>query len=320
MNGIFILILFEVISCVEPAAVKIVNLSCSTGIDIVCRTQAVVVIDEIDLRTKFHLQGDDRLEPSSVKELHLAWIRFGIDKSFAEFSKLNVLKISHSSLTRLNGNIFQGLKELKKLMLDGNEIKEVVGFSLPSLEKLFLAKNRIEILNQNSLNGLRSLKFLTLEDNQIFYIHKHSFKVNTLLEEMNLNRNDLRFLEPETFSNNPTLKELSLNHNQIKNLHQDIFNKNSNLEVLRLHHNKLHHLNKELFSSNLKLKWIELGENQLNFIDPKVFQSLPQIEFIDLSSNSCIDESFPDEMNFQHLIELTKRNCHFLSSYFYNFL
>lgn len=286
----------------------------------VCRSTQVIR-DESGSLVELVLRGIGNFPAGDVDELQLTRHSCQVLLKTLEFTELKSLKILHSTLHMLNATMFAKLNDLERLMLEGNEITKVSEFqALAKLAKLFLARNKIEVIRAGMLAELDSLKFLTLEQNRIFYIHVEAFEKNLQLEVLNLNRNDLRFLEVSTFAMNRALKDISLNHNKISDLPPEIFQFNQNLEVLRLHNNKMQRLDKKLFDSNFKLIWIELGENRLTFIDPRAFESLTQIEFLDLSLNKCVDESFPIEMNFQHLVQLTSRNCHYLAGFYFEFL
>lgn len=290
-------------------------LSCDCNNFVTCHSSGQF-LGEISDNTKLLLSGCEALNAADMTELHLVWASKGISRSLHEFERLQFLRISRSVLRHPKGQIFQGLQELKKLSLIGNEIEELPEFvDLKSLEKVFLAQNKIQVIRKRNFVNLISLTFLTLEDNKIFYINSNAFAGNENLEELNSNRNDLSFLEPTTFQANLKLKELSLNHNVLRSLSEEIFRKNVRLEVLRLHGNELTNLHKNIFVNNPHLKWIELGGNQLHFIGSQVFRSLPTIEFVDFTFNGCIDDSFPTEMNLDHMLKLIERNCHYLAAY-----
>lgn len=296
------------------------SLFCDCEPSAICYSNGVVN-QEINDSTVLSIDGCDNLIKSDIEELQLSWMRNGFKMNLREFENLTILKIFKSILYKLDSELFTGLHKLKKFMVTGNKIEELKKFpELKSLKKLFLADNNLEMISNSTFANLVSLMQLTLEDNQIIFIEANAFKENANLVELNLNRNDLRFLEQETFKNNFNLLELSLNHNELDHLPIDIFSKNVRLEVLRLHGNKLKILQRNLFINNEALKWIELGANDLFFIDSNVFRNLKRLRFADLASNVCIDDSYPIEMNFEHLLKLIKRNCHYLAAVYYEFI
>lgn len=295
------------------------NLSCSCLERVSCFSSEKFE-QAIDESVKIVLKGCDNVYThDAVRELRLSFVRGGFTRSLSDFKNLDDLKISHSRLNNLSTNFLFGLKSLSRLSLDGNEIEKLQEFeSLEKLEKLFLNNNKIKIVGNETFTNLQSLTLLTLEHNDIFRIHRNSFAENGKLLELNLNRNNLKVLDVQTFECNLDLQELSINHNQLTDLPDGIFSKNFKLEILRLHDNKLRSLRKKLLIGSRNLRWIELGANELQFIDPLVFEKLNRLEFFDLGSNDCVDESFPVEMNFEHLTELTKRNCHYLATLYFD--
>lgn len=312
--GIIYFALF-VYTSLESEQKNLLTLSCDCG-TASCSTKKIST-DIIDSETIL-IHNCEALKLTAVKELHVSWARKGIEKKLEEFKKLKVLRISNSIVGEFKNHLLHGLNNLEKLLLEGNEIKNLPEFPhLPELKKLFLSNNKIEMIKKATFDSLKSLEILWLENNKIFYINEGAFSGLECLEEINLNRNALRRIQPTIFRNNFNVKEISLNYNEIDNLSTEIFAFNKKLEVLRLHANALRNLKRTIFQNNYALKWIELGENQLQFIDPNVFRNMRQLQFLDLFNNICIDESFPIEMNFVHLLELIKRNCHFLAVYHY---
>lgn len=311
-------VLFQLISA--NVISNSLKLSCDCENLILCQTNGIIS-EKIEKNTFFVVENCENLKSSDVEELHISWARNGIAKSLREFTKLAILKVSHSVLTILSPEVLIGLNNLEKLVLAGNEITDLSQFpELVNLEKLFLFKNRIEMIKKQTFCNLKSLRILSLEENQIFHINSEAFAENQNLEELNLNRNDLSFLEPTIFHCNSKLKEIGLNHNKLKYLHRDTFTNNLDLEVLRLYGNELESLHQRLFIKNKFLRWIELGTNRLMFLDSKLFKNMENLEFVDLADNDCIEGSFPIKMNFEHLLKLVDRNCHYLAAYYYEFL
>lgn len=277
-----------------------------------------MITNKVDDDTEIILEGCRGIH--SLSELKLSWLSNGIyRKIFAEeFANLKILKITRSRIKRINFSLSQSLEVLA---LDENGMIDLPDFSsLFKLEKLFLSKNDFIELPKKNFANLELLKFMTLEENRICYIHSQAFVTNRNLRSLNLNRNDLQSLDKDLFSENELLVELCLNHNKLTSLPIDIFRNNLSLQTLRLHGNLLESLHKNLFSTNSNLKWIELGANRISFIDPKILNSLENLEFLDLTENACMDEAFPVNMNLEHMVELTKRNCHFIAAYYFEFI
>lgn len=300
--------------CLSAEATKItLKLSCDSFL---CQSKGIVK-EFIDNDTLILFENCENFDATKVTELQISWARKGISKSFVEFEKLEVLKVTHSVLENFKPKFVSSFKALEKVILDGNEIKHLNEFQeMKSLRKLFLARNSIEIIKKGTFSNLYFILILNLEDNKIFHINSKAFKENKNLQNLNLNRNELSFLEPQVFHENFELIEICLSYNKLKQLHKGIFLNNTKLEVLRLHSNQIQSLDKNIFVNNKVLKWIELGENQLTFLDSKVFQLVTNLDFVDLADNECITGSFPVTMKHEHLLKQINRNCHYLAAYY----
>ena len=306
-------ILFASLTLSPIIKLSSLKLSCSCKTPVSCHANGYYEKNISTLQDIVFIECEN-LIPSAVSDLHLSWMSEGTIKNLNQFENLKTLTVTNSVLKSLKHELFKGLNNMEKLILNRNEIIEMSDFlQLKSLKKIFLASNKVSVIRKNTFYKLFALTFLSVEDNKIFFIHPDAFTLNENLEELNLNRNDLTFLEPTTFHSNKNLKEVSLNHNSLKRLSVETFIKNEKLETLRLFGNKLKSLKRNIFENNKNLRWIELGGNELFYIDTKVFQNLQKLEFVDVSLNDCIDGSFPIEMDYQHFLELIKRNCHYLA-------
>lgn len=321
MNKVFgsALLLFLYFYLSEQKLEKPLILFCNCGESVKCFSSNIFKY-EVNQRTDIVLKGCEDLTKTSVEEIHLSWLREGINKQLNSFPNLKTLRITSSILKTFNSSLTSGLMQVEALRLNGNEIEEIAEFPrLPVLKKLFLSDNKINILRRKTFRNIKMLKLLTFENNNIFYIHGEAFGKNHELHELNLNRNQLSFLEPSSFNKNMKLKEISMNYNSIKFLPTEIFQNNVDLETLRLHGNNLKSLQRNIFMNNFNLRWIELGENQLTFIHSNVFEKLQKLEFVDFSFNDCIDDTFPIGMNFENFDRLIERNCHFLAAKYFGF-
>ncbi|KAL7015478.1 hypothetical protein ACKWTF_016473 [Chironomus riparius] len=241
---------------------------------------------------------------SNIDEVQLSWLTKGIQRELHEFPNLKFLKITNSHLNSIS--FLENSPELKTLDIPGNAIKDVP-ILRGQIDRLFINKNKIEILRKINFKNLRKLEFLNVEENEIFYIAEDTFSENLKLRIINLNRNNLTFLELKTFHKNLNLKEIHLNWNQIKNLKSEHFLKNLNLEKVRLRGNKLRVVSKNWFYKNLKLKWFDLAENKIFLIEPRSFENL---DFVNLTFNLCINEEFfVKSKKILHMNKLINRNC-----------
>lgn len=300
MQKKFILVVFliKICNCVN---IEIpMNCNCEHRLSTCYST--TIISHEIDESIKFICKYCNL---SDIEEVQLSWLTEGIKRKLHEFENIIFLKITNSNLED-STKYHQNFSNLKILNFPGNKIKILPKFR-GKIEKIFINKNKIEILRKNNFENLKNLQFLNAEENGIIYIAETTFFDNLELKILNLNRNNLTFLELKTFHRNIKLKELHLNWNQIKKLNSKYFVKNLNLEVLRLRGNKIKIISKNSFIENLKLNWIDLAENEIFLIEPKSFQNLI---FMDLRFNLCISEEFfIKSKKILHMENLINRNC-----------
>ncbi|ODV83301.1 hypothetical protein CANARDRAFT_203385 [[Candida] arabinofermentans NRRL YB-2248] len=176
------------------------------------------------------LQGKEKLEELDVYDNRITHI----SKHVNEFPNLNMLDLSFNNiktikhlenLTKIENLYFvqnrvheiKGLKQMTKLEnleLGGNKISYISEelLELPSLEQLWLGKNRITRLE--NLNNLSNLRVLSIQSNGISKLENLEGLVN--LEELYLSHNNLT--ELEGLDNLKNLNTLDITSNKISKL------------------------------------------------------------------------------------------------------
>uniref|UniRef100_A0A8C4VV64 Uncharacterized protein n=1 Tax=Gopherus evgoodei TaxID=1825980 RepID=A0A8C4VV64_9SAUR len=124
-------------------------------------------------------------------------------------------QISSSSIS---DNSFSELRKLQVLVLSNNALRNIYGTwfkNMKDLMRLQLNGNQITNLTDSSFGTacLHRLRSLDLSNNFISYIEKNAFQHLPQLKEMDLSRNRLTLI-PDTFSHLPQLILLSLDQNQ----------------------------------------------------------------------------------------------------------
>jgi len=104
---------------------------------------------------------------------------FGNDTFLSEgLTELEEISVKLSNLRTIELGALNGLTNLKKLELFGNEISEILPGTFQKmrlLQYLNLRNNSIEILNVDAFSGLISLKELDLRTNKLQYVHSNTF-------------------------------------------------------------------------------------------------------------------------------------------------
>ncbi|XP_067427054.1 chondroadherin-like protein [Thunnus thynnus] len=129
---------------------------------------------------------------------------------------------------------------------------------------LNLAHNKIDILYQESFDGLSSLKELHLDHNRV--------------EE----------IQPGAFTQLGFLNMLALTHNQLVYIPNMAFQGLQNIKWLRLSHNSLNNLAPEAFAGLFTLNRLSLDHNELQFFPTQTMTRLREVTRLDMSYNPMI--------------------------------
>lgn len=146
-----------------------------------------------------------------------------------------ILDYNRLENSKIKGNVFSKLKQLKKLHINHNNLTETVGPLPNSLEDLQLTHNKIKKLN--SFEGLVNLTFIHLQHNQLKdEAISSALKGLKSLEYLDLSFNQMAKLPSDLPA---SLLTLYLDNNKIASIAADYFKKFSGLQFLRLSHNEL---------------------------------------------------------------------------------
>ncbi|KAJ3600189.1 hypothetical protein NHX12_031175, partial [Muraenolepis orangiensis] len=141
------------------------------------------------------------------------------------------------------------------------KVKEGAFRTLGRLVSLNLAYNNIDILYQESFDGLSSLKELLLDHNRV--------------EEV----------QPGAFMQMGFLNMLALTHNQLVYIPNMAFQGLQNIKWLRLSHNSINNLAPEAFAALVSLTRLSLDHNELQFFPTLTMTRLPSLSRLDMGYN-----------------------------------
>jgi len=131
---------------------------------------------------------------------------------------INILTISHSSVTTLRKDDLDDLKNLKSIYLNDNAIETVASevFCVAlHLEILDLRNNKLTSIQDVFFRCLKELKYLYLNNNRISSIDLSIFEYNTNLSVIDLSDNRITAIEPNKFLNNKIISLLNTRNNFI---------------------------------------------------------------------------------------------------------
>lgn len=162
---------------------------------------------------------------------------------FEYLINLNSLKLTGWNFVFKNdSNIFNGLENLRTLVLSNNKIGQLhsrLFAKLKNLEKLDLSQNKIKSINFDTFFGLSNLKTLDLSQNTIDEIQNKSFEMLGILEILDLSRNMLSTVTRTQFQGLNKIKHLLLDKNKINSIDYNLVQGLSSLIYLELSGNGL---------------------------------------------------------------------------------
>ena len=130
-----------------------------------------------------------------------------------EWNLLTFLNLSENKLTELD---LDGFKTLVHLDISSNKLSNTRGINIPTLKKLYLAKNSIEKVSD--IARLVNLQILHLRDNKVSDLSGFDVGLNELAT-LNLRSNAIQeFSELDKLTNLVNLKNLTLSDNPISQL------------------------------------------------------------------------------------------------------
>ncbi|XP_049639689.1 lumican [Suncus etruscus] len=243
------------------------------------------------------------------------------EKAFENVTDLQWLILDYNRLenSKIKGNVFSKLKQLKKLHINHNNLTESVGPLPNSLEDLQLTHNKITKLNSfeglvnltlvqlqhnqlkeeaisSALKGLKSLEYLDLSFNQMA---KLPSDLPASLLTLYLDNNKITTIGAEYFKKFNGLQFLRLSHNELADsgISGNAFNVSSLLE-LDLSYNKLKNI--PAVNENLENYYLEV--NQIEKFEVKSFckilgpLSYSKIKHLRLDGNNLTQTSLPPDM------------------------
>ncbi|XP_055761526.1 leucine-rich repeats and immunoglobulin-like domains protein 3 [Salvelinus fontinalis] len=135
-----------------------------------------------------------KLSELDISSNHLTRLE---ESSFVGLSLLDELHIGNNRVSFIADGAFRGLSHLQMLDLQNNEISWTIEdmngpFSaLDKLRKLFLQGNQIRSVTKKSFSGLDTLEHLDLSNNAIMSVQGNAFVEMKKLEELHLNTSSL---------------------------------------------------------------------------------------------------------------------------------
>jgi Leucine-rich repeat (LRR) protein len=275
-----------------------------------------------------------------LQEIDLSSIQtFGADYSLVtRLNKIEVLRMSNSSLLNFNFESSVDFRYLKYLDLSKNLVKRIS--TLPSsIIYLNLSYNMLEFIFDEKFESkfflMLFLDLKIIDFSQSFsksFLNKIFF-FNKLIEEAYFSKNNINlfpkfcqvcsnlydFCKPDI--TDCKLRKVAFNSNALKQLfYLDLFEM-INLEYLDLENNSISSIELHSFSNLIKLETLILSLNILTYFnDTFIFSPLSSLKFLNLSSNQIeiIQSNLFDSLLKLETLDLSLNRIRFIHSFAFN--
>lgn len=193
------------------------------------------------------------IKEMTIRSSNISDIEPGFFSQFPNLEQL-MIKINHG-YPNMTARIFEKCcAKLLTLKIYDNNFKYLdnqIFRTMPSLEYLWIEKQRLGPLRANYFQGLNNLRKLKLQHCQIGEIDTDAFEGLRKLTKLELPTNQVERIAPGTFKNLNRLEELQLSGNVIRNFTGGEFNGLVNLRRLELIGNRINSINVERILENL---------------------------------------------------------------------
>ncbi|KAG8036526.1 hypothetical protein G9C98_003848 [Cotesia typhae] len=256
-------------------------------------------------------------------------------ESLKDFKKLRSLDLQGNSLSNLTSEPFKELPNLTVLNFAMNKLKELPPkfLNIPSLRKIELGWNNLEVIKRSNFENLGHLVFLNLWKNDIIEIKANAFDNIRDLQSIDLHGNKLTSIPQGIFSKLSKLKTINLSLNNFTNdsFPEDLFRYNNMLETLtmtsnhrnittlpsgflsnltslrtiNMENNGFHQIPEDLLWGTRSLETLKLQDNYISTIPQYFFRDSKNLKLLDMSENTI--DHLPDDI-FKSLRQLTNLN------------
>lgn len=259
-------------------------------------------------------------------------------RSFHRLHQLEELTISNCKVLELPSESFDGLRDLKRLIINTNnmdwgsgktlEISRDSFEGLRELQVLDLSESNVRALPEDVFCSLGNLQVVNLTQNSIREMNSLGFASKQQKESvdagvtvariecadamdlrtLDVSYNDIRTIPDDSgITRLRRLQNLFLQNNDIADIGPNSFNGLISLRVLNMSNNRLESLPDGLFASCREIREIYLHNNTLYELARGLLHRLEQLLVLDLSNNQLSSNQI-DDTTFVGLIRLIVLN------------
>lgn len=234
-----------------------------------------------------------------------------------EFTNLVLIRMFSCNLQNIHWEMFDGLQNLKYLILEKNNLKFIPNFAFygtPNLKSLSLARNNLLNIQITDLAGLLELEYLDLSYNNFSQLSELSFPPFPNLKVADFRDNPITIVFPNTFDIMNTTDSIILGSEEMKlQILPNSFLGLNQLIKLTINNVDVPILKQDLLIGMPVLKELILSGN-VNKIEFDAFAELPQLEKLILSKCNIYNISMDSFYGLENLqvLDLSKNKLNFL--------
>ncbi|CAG9768715.1 unnamed protein product [Ceutorhynchus assimilis] len=202
-------------------------------------------------------------------------------------STLEVLKINHCDIIRIESGAFANLPQLKTIIIENNPLLEHIPkglFNQLSLKQIFLRNNRINSIEDEAFANLPSLTIINLSNNNIRHMSKNWFTNTRNIKNVFISNNKIQQVPQEMFSGWRYANFFDFSSNSISIINEDAFKDvASTIHYFSLASNNLKQINTTTFPKNFIID-LDLSSNLFNYL-PHAFLQNINVRQLTLTAN-----------------------------------
>ena len=182
-----------------------------------------------------------RVNYTHLKTLHLVSSKIHTieSKAFQNLSKLLHLSLVDNLITRLSRGMFIGLKSLRVLVIAGNHIPHIGGFTfikadMPFLNTIAMVNNSIETIHDHAFVNLTHVERIHLDVNRLTHVPSRCLRSLINVQLIGLTNNSITSIRVDTFDGFHNVTVLNLAGNNLVEIPEGSFNGLPQLQSLNL--------------------------------------------------------------------------------------
>lgn len=195
--------------------------------------------------------------------------------------------MTKNNFTIIKSDAFSGLRNLRKLSLDGNNISTIKPFAFRGLNKLTdisIQHTPLGYIGQFSFATLQNVTSLLLANNRISYIESFSFAGTSNVKLILLSNNPLITVQSKAFSGLTNVEHLIF-PSGVQVIETDAFNGLQNVGQIKLTFMDLNSLRAYTFRGLAHIQRLNIQESDLGAMRAEAFAGLTHVDSLNILNN-----------------------------------